>query len=112
MKHTIKEGDEVTFVADSSDASSINAGMAVHISPSQIIRVTPAPFDWKDARPGMAFKMPNYNYIGYLIGRDIRAGYESYVFRCEHGTEGIHVFTSALPRDVKRAPEHDLPEVK
>lgn len=74
--------------------------------PFDIVQIIPAPFDWKDVRPGMGFRHPTFKTIWYYVGKNVsRHGVStcSHVFR-ENEADKYNWFGEAM----ERAPEHDI----
>lgn len=71
-----------------------------------IIAIIPKPFDWKDVKPGMAFRHASNGTLWYYVGRNLS----------KHGISNTtHIFSeidtnqlSWFGEAMQRAPEHDL----
>jgi hypothetical protein len=100
-----KAGDLVTFKIDEDDASNFNDGNDAWIYISQIVKHEPAPFDWADVKPGMAFEYDGG--IEYFIGWHPKIDTPVITDGCGSNTLGMSYKNLRLTR----APEHDI-EVK
>ena len=100
-----RAGDLVTIRLSAGDENYLNAGAAIEIRREEIISHTPAPepaFDWKDVKPGMAFKHKIRGTVLHYVGPDM---------------DGVHLVMQegktakydGWPKSViTRAPEHDI----
>ena len=108
-----KAGDMVTIKLDEMDVENINnAGDELfRVYTKQIIKHEPAPFDWADVKPGMAFEFPHSSNdnVYYYIGLDI-FGLNRHVFHVGEQSWNYESFGTSIDHLV-RVPEHDI-EVK
>ena len=101
----IKAGDHIEVRVCGLDAVLLNGGEYITVSRKQITKYIPAPFNWKDVKPGMAFTQMNskdiYRYIGRAYNGDV-------VMQDSTHDE----FISFVPTNnyLFRTPKHDLEE--
>lgn len=100
-----RAGDLVTIRLSAGDENYLNAGAAIEIRREEIISHTPAPepaFDWKDVRPGMAFKHKKRGTVFHYVGPDMDG--VNLVMQ-----EGKTAKYDGWPKSViTRSPEHDI----
>ncbi len=86
-------GDLVTIKITVDDACHFNGQRAAYLSPSQIVKHEPAPFDFtKDLKPGMAFRV---NRDGWGYGNRIY-----FCFKAKDGTPLWGVENIAHPQNL------------
>jgi len=106
-----RDGDNVSIKLDKFNAERLNDKNVAFFTASEIASFTPAPFDWADVKPGMAF-----TFIG------TREGEEQRVYYCFTNKDGDMLFSMgdhAHPQALRsfgdntltRAHEYDI-EVK
>jgi len=107
------KGDLVTIMLSEDVADLINRKASFYLENQSVVKHEPAPFDWKDVKPGMAFRNSLYSLF-YFIGFDHTGRYVFDMQKSNHngryssfgiGTEGL------IEASITRAPEHDI-EVK
>ena len=108
-------GDLVTIRLDKQDASNLNTGDdgMCYWQKSQIVSHTPAPFDWADVKPGMAFKYAAgddvWIYCGPWIRRESSGEYTTKERRGFFQQIGSLANATDISFDaLTRAPEHDI----
>lgn len=109
----IKAGDTVEIVIDEAGIARFREFQPAFFYSHEIIAHKPKPFDWKDARPGMAFKLYGSNRIVWYIAPDFtgrKGGY--HLFTLESSFADLEDIGFYSQFDAIRAPEHDLPCAK
>ncbi len=74
-------------------------------SPFDIIRLEDPPFDWKDVKPGMAFKITNFNDIYVYIGMSQSSNTGCAVLQNKYIGSS---FQTCHTNHLIRTPDHDL----
>ncbi len=110
----IKKGDSILLKIENQWAVDIlNNGGGIEFTKNDIIKVTPEAFNWKDVKPGMAFKNDLYSLF-YYIGTDPSGRLVFDMQESQHPTRyssfGVG-FDGLILAGIERVPEYDV-EVK
>lgn len=103
-----RAGDLVTIRLSAGDENYLNAGVAIEIRREEIISHTPAPepaFDWKDVKPGMAFKERKSGRTCWYVGPSYAVPEEMAIVGYSRDGSG---YRSEWLKYLTRAPEHDI----
>jgi hypothetical protein len=103
-KLEFKEGDLVTIKLKKHDPSTLLQGSSCVFDILHIIKHEPAPFDWKDAKQGMAFKNTKTDRIVFFVAPDVTDSIYGVFALNDEWLD----FDTQLLNLLTRAPEHDM----